>query len=126
MTDELFRKDSYLKECDAVVTAAEGRAVGLDRSVFYPLGGGQPGDTGSMSWPSGSARIVDTRYGESGEILHFVADESPLPPYHVGTMFLRHSFDQICSMDDYAAITTVGGFQRSAPRRGDETEGGQS
>jgi misacylated tRNA(Ala) deacylase len=80
MTDELFRKDSYRKECDAEVTALEDRAVAVDRTVFYPLGGGQPGDTGSMSWPSGEARIVDTRYGESGEILHFVAAESPLPP----------------------------------------------
>lgn len=46
-------------------------------------------------------------------------DPGALPPYRVGTMFLRHSFDQICSMDDYAAITTVGGFRR-------DDEGGQS
>jgi misacylated tRNA(Ala) deacylase len=80
MTDEIFRKDSYRKECDAEVTAVEVQAVEVDRTVFYPLGGGQPGDTGSMSWPSGKARIVDTRYGESGEILHLLAAESPLPP----------------------------------------------
>ena len=80
MTDEIFRKDSSRKECDAEVTAVEGQAVEVDRTVFYPLGGGQPGDTGSMSWPSGKARIVDTRYGESGEILHLLAAESPLPP----------------------------------------------
>ncbi len=79
MTDELFRKDAYRKECDAEVTAVEGQAVAVDRTVFYPLGGGQPGDTGSMSWPSGDARIVDTRYGEAGEILHLVAAGSPLP-----------------------------------------------
>ena len=79
MTEELFRKDSYLKECDADVTAVEGQAVAVDRTVFYPLGGGQPGDTGSMSWPAGEARIVDTRYGETGEILHLVEDGSPLP-----------------------------------------------
>ena len=79
MTEELFRKDSYLKECDADVTAVERQAVAVDRTVFYPLGGGQPGDTGSMSWPAGEARIVDTRYGETGEILHLVEDGSPLP-----------------------------------------------
>ena len=79
MTDELFRKDSYLRECDAEVVAVEGDAVVLDRTVFYPLGGGQPGDTGSMSWPGGSARIADTRYGDSGQILHRVEDGSPLP-----------------------------------------------
>lgn len=79
MTDELFRKDSYLKECDAQVVAVTDRAVVVERTVFYPLGGGQPGDTGSMSWSAGSASIVDTRYGDSGEILHLVDDDNPLP-----------------------------------------------
>ncbi|HSM30527.1 MAG TPA: alanyl-tRNA editing protein [Woeseiaceae bacterium] len=79
MTDELFRKDSYLKECDAEVVAVADRGVVVDRTVFYPLGGGQPGDTGSMSWSAGSARIVDTRYGDSGEVLHLVDDDNPLP-----------------------------------------------
>jgi misacylated tRNA(Ala) deacylase len=79
MTDELFRKDSYLKECDAEVVAVEGEAVAVDRTVFYPLGGGQPGDSGLMSWPGGSARVADTRYGDSGQILHRVEDGSELP-----------------------------------------------
>ncbi len=79
MTDELFRKDSYLKECDAEVVAVTDEAFAVDRTVFYPLGGGQPGDTGSMSWPGGSTRITDTRYGDSGQILHRVEDGSPLP-----------------------------------------------
>jgi misacylated tRNA(Ala) deacylase len=80
MTEELFRKDSYLKECDADVTAVESQAVAVDRTVFYPLGGGQPGDTGSITWPAGNARIIDTRYGDSGQILHVVEDGAPLPP----------------------------------------------
>ncbi|MDH3849019.1 MAG: alanyl-tRNA editing protein, partial [Gammaproteobacteria bacterium] len=80
MTEELFRKDSYLKECDADVTAVESQAVAVDRTVFYPLGGGQPGDTGSITWPAGNARIIDTRYGDSGEILHVVEEGGPLPP----------------------------------------------
>ena len=79
MTDELFRKDSYMKECDAEVIAVESDGVAVDRTVFYPLGGGQPGDTGSMSWPGGSARITDTRYGASGQILHRVEEGAPLP-----------------------------------------------
>ncbi|HSN51314.1 MAG TPA: alanyl-tRNA editing protein [Woeseiaceae bacterium] len=80
MTDELFRTDSYLRECDAVVVGVEGQCVALDRTVFYPLGGGQPGDTGSMTWTSANARIVDTRYGGNGEVLHCLEDGSPLPP----------------------------------------------
>ncbi len=79
MTEELFRKDSYVRECDAAVTAVDGRAVTVQRTVFYPLGGGQPGDTGSMSWPAGKARIADTRYGETGDILHLVDEGCPLP-----------------------------------------------
>ena len=46
MIEELFRQDAYLKQADATVTALEERGVRLDRSIFYPTGGGQPGDTG--------------------------------------------------------------------------------
>jgi len=72
LTEELFREDSYLRECDAVVVAADETAVILDRTVFYPLGGGQPGDCGILSWGDGSASIVDTRYGEDGAIRHVI------------------------------------------------------
>ena len=64
MTEELFRADSYIRDCDAIVESVEDRGIRLDRTVFYPTGGGQPGDTGSISWPAGSAAIVDTRYVE--------------------------------------------------------------
>jgi misacylated tRNA(Ala) deacylase len=71
-TKELFRDDSYLKSCSATVTATGENRVFVDRTVFYPLGGGQPGDTGTISWDGGNARIVDTRYvdGDIGHILH--------------------------------------------------------
>ena len=54
MTDQLFRDDSYLRSCDATVTAADDGAIELDRTVFYPMGGGQPGDTGRIEWDGGS------------------------------------------------------------------------
>ncbi len=79
MTENLFREDSYLKECDAVAAAVYDDAIVLDRTVFYPLGGGQPGDTGTLSWKGGSANIVDTRYGEGGAIRHIVEEGSALP-----------------------------------------------
>eukprot|EP01036_Dinobryon_divergens_P048223 gene48223-64707_t len=47
------RQDSYIREADAIVTAAEERGVRLDRSIFYPTGGGQPGDTGILRWDGG-------------------------------------------------------------------------
>ena len=67
MTEELFRKDGYLKNCDSKVIAVEGSSVVLDRTVFYPTGGGQPGDTGVMEYADGTAvHIIDTRKIESG------------------------------------------------------------
>lgn len=79
MTTELFRDDSYLKSCSAVVTGAGDRFVFVDRTVFYPLGGGQPGDTGTMRWDGGESRIVDTRYVD-GDIGHLVDEDADLPP----------------------------------------------
>jgi misacylated tRNA(Ala) deacylase len=78
MTEQLFREDSYLKECDATVTASEDGAITLDRTVFYPMGGGQPGDTGTIEWDGGSVRITDTRYGD-GEIRHIAEEGAELP-----------------------------------------------
>ena len=79
MTIELFREDAYVRGCDAVVVDASDDAFVLDQTVFYPQGGGQPGDTGSLSWQGGSTRIVDTRYGENGSICHFVEPGSSRP-----------------------------------------------
>lgn len=78
-TEALFRDDAYLKRCDACVQEATDEAVILDRTVFYAMGGGQPGDTGFLSWDNGNATITDTRYGEGGAILHLLA-EGDLPP----------------------------------------------
>jgi misacylated tRNA(Ala) deacylase len=83
MVDELFRQDAYLKEADATVTALEDHAVRLDRSIFYPTGGGQPGDSGMLRWNGGETRVVDTVKADGGDILHLLAADSPRPP--VGT-----------------------------------------
>lgn len=61
MTELLFREDPYLTACEARVVAVREGAVELDRTIFYPLGGGQPGDTGRI----GEWRVVDTRKGGS-------------------------------------------------------------
>lgn len=79
MTEELFREDSYLKECLATVVQVEGDAIVLDRTVFYPMGGGQPGDTGRLHWDGGSVEIVDTRYGDERCIRHMATPDSALP-----------------------------------------------
>lgn len=80
-TDELFRADSYLDHCPArVVGHAEG-AVVLDRTVFYPQGGGQPGDSGWLELSDGSRlAVVDTvKSRDDGRHLHLVAGGAALP-----------------------------------------------
>ena len=80
MTEALFRDDSYLKECEATVVAVDDEGgVYLDRTVFYPMGGGQPGDTGTLAWDAGSATVADTCYGESGSIRHVLAEADARP-----------------------------------------------
>lgn len=79
MTKELFRQNSYLKQCDAEVMDVNGNAVVLNQTVFYPQGGGQLGDSGIMALTDGSEiEITDTQKAEH-EILHIVAEGSPLP-----------------------------------------------
>ncbi|MCA0303991.1 MAG: alanyl-tRNA editing protein [Proteobacteria bacterium] len=79
MIEELFRQDAYLKDADATVTAVEERGVRLDRTVFYPTGGGQPGDTGTLTWDGGEARIVDALKAEGGDVLHVLAPDALRP-----------------------------------------------
>ena len=78
-TEELFRHDAYLRSCDATVTASGDGFVVTDRTIFYPLGGGQPGDTGHIRWDGGTATVTDTRYGEGGAIQHILAPGGPVP-----------------------------------------------
>ncbi len=81
MTEQLFRDDGYLRSCAARVAAVDGRGIRLDRTVFYPMGGGQPGDTGSLRLVSGETiAIVDTVKGEGpDEVIHVPAPGSVMP-----------------------------------------------
>ena len=73
--EELFRTDAYLRDCEATVLTVDERGIRLDRTVFYPEGGGQPGDTGVLHLDDDhEVRISDTRKGtQPGEILHLPA-----------------------------------------------------
>lgn len=82
MTEALFRDDAYLRSCEAkIVDVLEGNNVVLDRTVFYPSGGGQPGDCGQMELGNGTKlTIVNTFYGEDRKtIQHQLADGSAAP-----------------------------------------------
>jgi misacylated tRNA(Ala) deacylase len=84
VTEPLFQQDAYLKSCAATVVEAGEAGIVLDRSVFYPLGGGQPGDTGKLRGADGREwRILDARKGEGGRIVHVL--EAGMTPPEVGT-----------------------------------------
>ncbi len=87
-TELLFRDDAYLRSATARVSSVDGDAVTLDRTIFYPLGGGQPGDTGFLIRDSGERiAVTDTRKGaEPGTVAHRLAPGTgpPEPGESVG------------------------------------------
>ena len=76
MTGELFLSDSYLREFDARVERLAGREVILDRTAFYPGGGGQPPDKGTLGIGPVRASVVDVRR-EGDEVVHVL--DNPIP-----------------------------------------------
>jgi misacylated tRNA(Ala) deacylase len=81
MTELVFREDAYARNCIARVVAVDERGIRLDRTVFYPTGGGQPGDSGILRLASGATvAIVDTVKGEGAdEVIHVPAPDSAMP-----------------------------------------------
>lgn len=79
MTKPLFR-DAYLREAEATVTGhtPEGGIV-VDASLFYPTGGGQPGDSGRIDWAGGSVDIATAVKGEGGTVVLVPASPVALP-----------------------------------------------
>jgi misacylated tRNA(Ala) deacylase len=76
MTEALFREDATLLQCEATVLACDEAGVVLDRTVFYPLGGGQAGDAGTLTAANGAVLpIADARKhpARPGDILHVPA-----------------------------------------------------
>ena len=80
-TELLFRTDAYLKTASAQVVAVDERSIELNRTIFYPTGGGQAGDTGVLLRGNGERiAVVDTRKGEAiDSVLHIAAAATPQP-----------------------------------------------
>ncbi|MCX7644939.1 MAG: alanyl-tRNA editing protein [Rhodobacteraceae bacterium] len=81
MTEALFRTDPHAREAEARVTAItpEG-GLAVDRSVFYPQGGGQPGDSGWLRWAGGRIVVTNAVRGEGGAVVLLPEPGAALPP----------------------------------------------
>ena len=88
MTEFLFRSEPYLREVQAMVVAytAEGGMI-CDRSIFYATGGGQPGDSGWITWPGGRFSVATAVKAEGGQIALVPAEPVAMPP--VGTQITQ-------------------------------------
>jgi misacylated tRNA(Ala) deacylase len=81
-TEQVFLHDAYARTLDAVVSEVEsdtdGVRVAFERTVFYPTGGGQPHDTGTLRWNGGSARVTEVRK-QGDDVWHTLEGESNAP-----------------------------------------------
>ena len=138
MTELLYQTDSYLQEFDAEVTAVdpEARTVVLDKTAFYPGGGGQPNDTGTLTTPAGVICAVTKVKKQGSDVLHFLGDDQPLPqvggPVH-GLLDWEHRYllmrthtalHVLCGtvFRDYGALVTGGNMEPGKGRMDFEFE----
>ncbi|WP_158045579.1 alanyl-tRNA editing protein [Skermanella pratensis] len=78
--ETIFRQDSYAARCDATVVGSDERGVMLDRTVCYPTGGGQPGDTGVLRHGGAGLRITDTIKGDGPDTVIHVLEPGTAAP----------------------------------------------
>ena len=79
MTVEIFREDAYAKTGEATVVGVDVNGIELDRTIFYPMGGGQPGDIGKLCTGDGrDVTIIDTKKNQSfGRLMHIPSEDMP-------------------------------------------------
>jgi len=133
MTQLLYQTDSYLREFEATVTQAEGDAVVLDRTAFYPGGGGQPADTGTLT-VAGQSRQVTKVKKKGADIWHHLDGEAPPPGSRVvgridwdrryRLMRMHTALHILCGVvwRDYEAQVTGGNMKPGAGRMDFEFE----
>jgi misacylated tRNA(Ala) deacylase len=125
-TDQLFQTDSYLREFDARVVGvdSERHGVMLDRTAFYPGGGGQPADHGTLTWDSGALSVIGSKR-EGDCILHLIDPSEELPPEGIevhgivdwdrryALMRMHTALHILCGVvfRDYGALVTGGNME---------------
>ena len=107
LTEELFRADSYMKECEATVAGINDKGgILLDRTVFYPTGGGQPGDSGVLVVGNGTEIPIVTAVKGDGEenVVHVPAEvlerRNGPPITHDGLLAFHEKLERDDWMDD--------------------------
>ncbi len=133
MTELLYLTNCYLREFEATVVAIEGNRVALDRTAFYPGGGGQPADRGTLLWGDGKAQVVRLR--RQGDLVWHELDIEP-PPVGAsvsGVLDWEHRYKLmrthtalhiLCGViwRDYGALVTGGNMKPLAARMDFELE----
>jgi misacylated tRNA(Ala) deacylase len=102
MTELLYLRDAYLRSFDATVVAVDGDRVALDRTAFYPTGGGQPHDTGMLA-----GRSVTSVVKDGDTVWHTIEGEPPAVGDAVGGTIdweRRHAL-----MRTHTALHVIGG-----------------
>jgi misacylated tRNA(Ala) deacylase len=133
-TDSLCSQDAYLRSAQATVVEVREDGVVLDRTVFYARGGGQPGDSGMLSWMGGTCRVADTfKSPGEGEIIHATESASAGPAagtpvtaeidwdrrhVHMRTHTALHALSGII-FSDYGARVTGGNMESGGVARMD-------
>ena len=79
MTEKLFIENAYTNSETSIVKECYQNEVILDKTIFYPIGGGQPGDTGTFKWGNKEAKIINTYYNQDNSIVHIVDESDPIP-----------------------------------------------
>ncbi|MBX5453015.1 MAG: alanyl-tRNA editing protein [Acidobacteriia bacterium] len=117
MTELLYLENPALSRASARVMRSRPDGIVLDRTVFYPRGGGQPGDSGRLRWECGEVPIVEAVKGEAGSVIHLPAPALPLPeegseveaeidrPRRMRLMRMHTALHLLCSLLPGAAVT---------------------
>jgi misacylated tRNA(Ala) deacylase len=112
---KLFLDDSYAQSSEGTVLSVLPAGVVLDRSVFYARSGGQPGDTGRLTWPGGEAVVAEAIKGEGDTVILPLTGEPPPPgtqvtatidwPRRFAHMQMHTALHLLCSLIPGAAVT---------------------
>lgn len=105
MSAMLFREQPYLKRANALVTGhTEEGGLMLDRSLFYPQGGGQPGDSGRVEWDAGALVIASAIKGSDGAVVLVPGAPVELPPVGAEIMQVLDWERRFCHMRVHTAL----------------------